>query len=55
MRLEPGETFELADIKGPVMDRLKSIGFVDHLGEDHFFLSTHDAMLALECTSDSQA
>ncbi|GAB4444930.1 MAG: solute carrier family 26 protein [Anaerolineae bacterium] len=50
-----GVEFYMADIKGPVMDRLKAIGFVAHLGEDHFFLSTHDAMLALNCTGNSQA
>lgn len=39
----------LAAIKGPVMDRLQAIGFVNHLGPDHFHLSTHDAMKALGC------
>jgi SulP family sulfate permease len=48
---DAGVEFYMADIKGPVMDRLKAIGFTKHLGEDHFFLSTHDAMLALDCTS----
>ena len=33
-----------AEVKGPVMDRLQQIGFVEELGEHHFFLSTHDAM-----------
>jgi len=33
-----------AGIKGPVMDRFRKIGFVDQIGEDHFFLSTHDAI-----------
>jgi SulP family sulfate permease len=50
---DAGVEFYMTDIKGPVMDRLKQIGFVEHLGEDHFFLSTHDAMLALNCTGDA--
>jgi SulP family sulfate permease len=46
---DAGVEFHLADIKGPVMDRLKSIGFVDQLGADKIHLSTHDAMQALGC------
>lgn len=46
---DAGVEFHLADIKGPVMDRLKKIGFVDHVGEDHIYLSTHEAMKALQC------
>jgi SulP family sulfate permease len=41
--------FHLADIKGPVMDRLKIAGFVDKVGLDHIHLSTHEAMTALGC------
>jgi len=44
---EAGVAFHLAAIKGPVLDRLRAIGFVDALGEDHFHFSTHDAMIAL--------
>jgi SulP family sulfate permease len=51
---EAGVDFHLADIKGPVMDRLRAIGFVEYVGEDHIYLSTHEAMLALECTGDNQ-
>jgi SulP family sulfate permease len=39
--------FYLAEVKGPVMDRLQRIGFVDQLGADHLFLSTHQAIQAL--------
>lgn len=46
---DAGVSFHLADIKGPVMDRLKKVGFVDHVGADHIHLSTHDAMRALGC------
>ncbi len=42
-----GVEFHLADVKGPVMDRLKAIGFIDKIGADHVHLSTHDAMKAL--------
>lgn len=44
-----GVEFHLAEIKGPVMDRLKAIGFVDKIGPAHIHLSTHDAMQALNC------
>lgn len=44
-----GVEFHLAEIKGPVMDRLKAIGFVDKIGRDHIHLSTHDAMTTLNC------
>jgi SulP family sulfate permease len=46
---DAGVEFHLAEIKGPVMDRLKAIGFVDRIGADHIHLSTHDAMQALRC------
>ncbi|MCL4295295.1 MAG: solute carrier family 26 protein [Anaerolineae bacterium] len=44
-----GVEFHLAEIKGPVMDRLKAIGFVDKIGPDHIHLSTHEAMQVLNC------
>ncbi|MEM7132242.1 MAG: solute carrier family 26 protein [Chloroflexota bacterium] len=42
-----GVELHLAAIKGPVLDELKKIGFVEELGEDHIHFSTHDAMIAL--------
>ena len=42
-----GVDFHLAAIKGPVLDELKKIGFVDTIGDDHIHFSTHDAMIAL--------
>jgi SulP family sulfate permease len=39
----------LAGFKGPVTDRLKAIGFIDHFGPGRVHLSTHDAMKALGC------
>ncbi len=46
---DAGVELHLAAIKGPVMDRLKTIGFVRYLGETRFHLSTHDAMKAIGC------
>lgn len=43
-----GVTLHLAEVKGPVMDRLQAIGFADRLGASRFHLSTHAAMIALE-------
>ncbi|MBD3274412.1 MAG: sulfate permease [Candidatus Marinimicrobia bacterium] len=46
---EAGVSLWLAEIKGPVMDKLKSSGFIDELGTDRVFLSSHEAMRTLEC------
>ncbi|MCG8508373.1 MAG: sodium-independent anion transporter, partial [Rhodospirillales bacterium] len=43
-----GVTLHLAEVKGPVMDRLQTIGFADRLGAERFHLSPHAAMTALE-------
>lgn len=40
--------FHLAEVKGPVMDRLHRTDFLEHMAPGQVFLSTHDAMLALE-------
>ena len=42
-----GVELHLAAIKGPVLDQLRKIGFVEKIGEDHIHFSTHDAMIAL--------
>lgn len=39
----------LTEVKGPVMDRLKAVGFVEKIGSDRIFLSTHQAMVSLGC------
>jgi SulP family sulfate permease len=44
---DAGIAFHLADVKGPVLDQLHRAGLIGELGEDHVFLSTHEAMLAL--------
>jgi SulP family sulfate permease len=47
-----GVELHFAGVKGPVMDKLRKIGFVDEIGEQHFHLSTHHAMKALGYIED---
>lgn len=42
-----GIEFYFSEVKGPVMDKLNKIGFVDFLGKEHFFLTTDKAMRSL--------
>jgi anti-anti-sigma factor len=42
-----GIQFYFAEVKGPVMDKLNKIGFVEYVGRDRFFLSTDIAMQEL--------
>jgi SulP family sulfate permease len=42
-----GITFHLTDVKGPVMDKLLSIGFIDQIGVENVHLSAHEAMCHL--------
>ena len=44
---ELGIQFYLSEVKGPVMDKLVRIGFIDRLGKDHVFLTTDRAMRSL--------
>lgn len=44
-----GVTLHLAEVKGPVMDRLKKTDFVDQLGDGRIHLSMHEAMTRLGC------
>jgi SulP family sulfate permease len=46
---DAGVTLHLAGIKGPVMDRLKQIGFIDHFGQQYIHFRTYDAMVAIGC------
>ena len=41
---DAGVTLHLAAFKGPVLDRLRAIGFLDQLGPQRLHLSTHAAM-----------
>jgi SulP family sulfate permease len=43
-----GVILSLAEVKGPVMDRLKRTNLTDHLGK--VYLSTHEAFTDLNCT-----
>ncbi len=45
---DAGVTLHLAEVKGPVMDRLRRAGFEDALGAGKIFLSTHGAMTSLD-------
>ena len=49
---DAGVQLHLAAIKGPVLDRLRDIGFVAHLGEQFVHLTTHDAMKAIGVVGD---
>ena len=44
-----GVTVHLAEVKGPVMDRLKNSPFLQRLQPGQVFLSTHEAMMKLGC------
>ncbi|MEO0917047.1 MAG: solute carrier family 26 protein [Pseudomonadota bacterium] len=44
---DAGVTLHMAEVKGPVMDRLERVGFTELLGQGQIFLSTHDAMRML--------
>jgi SulP family sulfate permease len=47
---DAGVTLHLAEVKGPVMDRLQKAHLLQRLGEGQVFLSTHEAMTYLKCT-----
>jgi SulP family sulfate permease len=44
-----GVTFHLAEVKGPVMDRLQHSDFLRRIQPGQVYLSTHEAMIALDC------
>lgn len=44
---DAGVCLHFAAVKGPVMDRLKTCGFVEQIGPQYFYLSTHEAMQAI--------
>ena len=41
---DSGVTLHMAEVKGPVMDRLDRVAFKHHLGQGGIFLSNHEAM-----------
>ncbi len=44
-----GIEFYMSEVKGPVMDGLLKVGFVEEIGKDNIFLTTDQAMRFLEC------
>lgn len=52
---DAGVALHLAEIKGPVMDRLQRVGFLDKLRGGQVFLSTHDAVSTLTSGGKRQA
>lgn len=50
---DAGVRLHFAAVKGPVMDRLRRVGFVEQVGHGRFHRSTHDAVLALTSGSES--
>ncbi len=52
---DAGVALHLAEIKGPVMDRLQRVGFLDKLRGGQVFLSTHDAVSTLTSGGNRQA
>ena len=47
---DAGITLHLAEVKGPVMDRLKDTELIERLAPGRVFLSTHEAVQALTTT-----
>ena len=46
---DAGVTLHLAEVKGPVEDRLQAVDFIKHLAPGRVFLSTDEAMRTLKC------
>ncbi len=44
---DAGATFHLAEVKGPVMDRLRAAGLVGHIAPGHIFFRIDDAVAQL--------
>ncbi len=51
---EAGITLHLAEVKGPVMDRLQPTDFLKHLKPEHIYLSTHQAVSQLLASAAAQ-
>jgi len=48
-------SLSLAEVKGPVSDRLAKSGFIERIGQEHVFLSTHEAMESLRQAESQRA
>ncbi len=44
---EQGKTLNLAEVKGPIIDKLHKVNFNEKLISGQIFLSTHEAFMAL--------
>ena len=45
---DAGVTLHMAEVKGPVMDKLQLVDFEETLGAGHVYLSTHQALADLK-------
>lgn len=52
---DAGVTLHMAEVKGPVMDKLQRVGFEETLGKGRVYLSTHDAVADLKAGTAQQA
>jgi len=52
---DAGVTVNMAEVKGPVMDRLERVGFHEGFGDGKIYLSTHEAMENLTIKPASEA
>jgi sulfate permease, SulP family len=52
---DAGVIFYLAEVKGPVMDKLQKIGFIDEIGKDNVFLSANEAFERLPASGKTAA
>ena len=44
-----GVDLYLCEVKEPVLDQFKHTDFIEKLGADKIYISTHEAMTALKC------
>jgi SulP family sulfate permease len=52
---DAGVTLHMAEVKGPVMDKLQLVDFEETLGESHVYLSTHEAIADLKNRTQAKA
>ncbi len=52
---DSGVTLHMAEVKGPVMDKLQRVNFEDTLSQGHVYLSTHEAIADLKASLGAKA
>ncbi len=52
---DAGVTLHMAEVKGPVMDKLQLVDFEETLGDGHIYLSTHAAITDLKNSAQEKA